>query len=56
VSKKDYSNDVQVRAQLERILKLRERYLSVDAERSAIGKQSIAEMKKLERLIAGKTE
>jgi hypothetical protein len=54
VSKPNHKNDKEVREQLEKILKLRERYLAASQEKAAFGKQGIAEVKKLERLIAGK--
>jgi hypothetical protein len=53
MSKRDYKNDKEVRAQVEVVLKLRERYHAVSEERAAIAKQGTAELKKLERLIAG---
>jgi len=54
VNKQNTKNDKEVKAQLERILKLRARYLAASDEKSALGKQGTAEFKKLERLLAGK--
>jgi hypothetical protein len=56
MNKRNNKNDKEVRDQLERVLKLRERYLAATKEKTALGKQGTAEFKKLERLIAGKTK
>ena len=54
MNKQNSKNDKEVREQLERILKLRSRYLAASEEKAALGKQGTAEVKKLERLLAGK--
>ena len=54
MSKRDFTNDVAVRQQLEQILKIRKHYAAATQEKEALAKQANIELAKLNKLLAGK--
>ena len=54
MSKRDFTNDVAVRQQLEQVLQVRKQYAAATQEKDTLAKQANIELAKLNKLLAGK--